>query len=65
MSARPMSESELAALRAVDSARLAAVQSELDLGLAGVANRGSLPITSQQMDSPPGCVVHDLPGGGI
>jgi hypothetical protein len=42
-------ETELAALKTAAAARLAAGQSELDLGLTGVAGPGPLPITSSRM----------------
>jgi len=42
-------EVELAALKAAAAARLAAGQTELDLGLSGGVGPGTLPITSSQM----------------
>ena len=42
-------EVELAALKAAAATRLAAGQTELDLGLSGGARPGTLPITSSQM----------------
>ena len=42
-------ESELAALRAAAAERLAVGQAELDLGVAGRAGSGPLPITSSRM----------------
>ena len=42
-------EVELAALKAAAAARLAAGQTELDLGLSGGVEPGTLPITSSQM----------------
>ena len=42
-------EAELAALKAAAAQRLAAGQTELELGLSGVADAGTLPIMSSQM----------------
>jgi hypothetical protein len=42
-------EVELAALKTAAAARLAAGQTELDLGLSHGLDRGTLPITSSQM----------------
>src|ERR1700722_17871908 len=55
-------EVELAALKAAAAARLAAGQTELDLGLSDGLEPGTLPITSFVDDPSVGRIVYSLPG---